>query len=89
MNAAAKKIIVYFYRKSGCHLCDDMARGLDEFRREMGGGLDFEVVARDIEADARWWRRYWEYVPTLVVRRREVCHYFLDKDELRAALSCK
>ncbi len=79
--------VIYFYRKAGCHLCDDMARGLVEFAREMDGRVAFEVVARDIEDDERWYRRYREYVPVLVVGREEVCYYFLDKDELRAALS--
>ena len=84
-GATRKPPTVYFYRKEGCHLCDDMARELAAFRRETG--LGFEVVERDIEADPRWYARYREYVPTLLLGGREVCHYFFDPDEFRAALS--
>ncbi len=40
MPPPANKPTIYFYRKDGCHLCDDMARGLMEFKREWesGGG---------------------------------------------------
>ena len=89
MNAPARKPTVYFYRKTGCHLCDDMARGLVEFKRgpAVDLGMQFEIVERDIEDDPRWYQRYREYVPTLVMGQREICYYFLDKDELKAALS--
>ncbi|MGI9311323.1 MAG: glutaredoxin family protein [bacterium] len=86
MDADADKATVYFYRKRGCHLCDDMERALAAFRRE--SDADFRVVARDIESDQSWYRRYREYVPTLVLGEVEVCHYFFDQDELTAALSC-
>lgn len=99
MNAPAHKVIIHFYRKHDCHLCDDMARGLAESMREWGesgeldSGREYEIIGRDIEDDPRWYRRYREYVPVLVVDGREICHYFLDKDDLKEALksapSCK
>lgn len=99
MNAPANKVIIHFYRKHGCHLCDDMARGLAESMREwresgeLDSGREYEIIGRDIEDDPRWYRRYREYVPVLVVDGREICHYFLDKDDLKEALktapSCK
>ncbi len=85
MNAAGP--VIYFYRKTDCHLCEDMARDLDEFLSQLKTEARFKIVERNIEDDPRWYRRYREYVPTLVVNRREVCYYFLDKDELRAALA--
>lgn len=89
MRSPACKPILYFYRKAGCHLCDDMARRLVEFRRRPAAdlGIQFEIVERDIKDDPRWYQRYREYVPTLVMGQREICYYFLDKDELTAALS--
>lgn len=86
-TGSTNRPVVYFYRKADCHLCEDMARELVAFRREVEADLRFEIVERDIEDAPRWYERYREYVPTLVVDRREICHYFLDKDELKAALS--
>ena len=82
---AAKRPVIYFYRKAECHLCENMARELGEF---MGSpdAKTAEIVERDIEDDPRWHARYREYVPVLVVDRREICHYFFDRDELKAAL---
>ena len=88
MEKARIRSIVYFYRKDGCHLCDDMARGLVEFRQELDPGIEFEIVERDIEDEKHWYQRYREYVPVLVLNHQEICHYFLDKDELRSALQC-
>ena len=87
MSAPANKPTIYFYRKDGCHLCEEMARGLIEFRRELDSKIEFEIIERDIEEDEEWYRRYCEYVPTLVIGTEEICHYFLDKDELKAALT--
>ncbi len=83
------KPTIYFYRKTGCHLCDDMARGLIEFEHEMKSDseIKFKVIARDIESNEQWYQRYREYVPTLVIDEREICYYFLDKAELKAALT--
>lgn len=83
--SATPKPVLYFYHKADCHLCDAMARQLAEFKR--AANIRFEIVARDIRDNPRWYRRYREYVPTLVLNRREICHYFLDTDELKAALS--
>ncbi|MDD9811387.1 MAG: glutaredoxin family protein [Gammaproteobacteria bacterium] len=91
MNAADKTVI-HFYRKTGCHLCDAMARALDAFMRELDSRDEYAIIERDIEDDPSWHQRYREYVPTLVVGEREVCYYFFDSDELKHALreeSCK
>ncbi len=80
------KPIVYFYHKQSCHLCDDMLHGLLAFQREWDA-VAFEIIKRDIADNEHWYRHYWEYVPTLVIDEQEVCHYFLDVDELKATLS--
>ena len=88
MSPPVCKPTLYFYRKSGCCLCDEMACGLVEFRRGPATdlGIQFEIVERDIEDDPGWYQRYREYVPMLVLGQREICYYFLDQDELKAAL---
>ena len=86
MNNA--KRTVYFYRKRDCHLCEDMARELNDFRHELGNNDDtFAIVERDIDEDEKWYARYREYVPTLVLEQEEICHYFFDRDELINALA--
>ncbi len=90
--------IVYFYHKPDCHLCEHMARELDEFKDELAGNnhdnghdnIHFYIVQRNIEDDPDWYENYREYIPTLVLEevtgQREICYYFLDKDELKSAL---
>ncbi len=80
--------VIYFYRKDGCELCDRMAAGLEALRGQVPPGVKFEIVERDIEDQDHWYRRFREYVPVLVVNGEEVCHYFLDEDDLIKALKC-
>ena len=77
-----KPTSVYFYRKTDCHLCEEMARELADFRAEN----KFQVIERDIEDDPKWFAKYREYVPVLVIGSREICYYFFDGDELKSAL---
>jgi len=86
------KTVIHFYRKADCHLCDDMARALEAFMNGLESRDGYAIIQRDIDDDPRWFARYREYVPTLVIGAREVCYYFFDADEFRAALkeeSCK
>lgn len=66
------------YGRAGCHLCEDMAAGLDAL------GVDYEVV--DIDRDPALKTRYdWE-VPVLTGPAGEVCRHFFDPAAVRAAL---
>ncbi len=94
---AAAPLTIYFYRKHGCHLCDDMARELLAVKREWAARDDlrpFKITERDISQDARWYSRYHECVPALAIvagaqaNEQPICYYFLEQDELQAALSC-
>lgn len=90
MNSA--KTVIHFYRKTGCHLCDDMARALEAFMNELESPGGYAIIERDIDDDPGWHKRYREYVPTLVVDGVEVCYYFFDADDFAQALqeeSCK
>ncbi len=74
------------YGRSYCHLCDDMAASLEAFQDE----LDFSFAIEDVDADPGLEAAYGELVPVLVdADGREICHYFLDIDALRACLAVK
>jgi hypothetical protein len=47
----------------------------------------FEVDIVDIDSEPKLIRRYDELVPVLVAEGRELCHYFLDEDAVRAYLA--
>ncbi len=70
------------YERSGCHLCDDMASTLSEWKAELG----FEIERVDIDASPGLAARYGTRVPVLAYGSVEVCDYFLDLDALRRAL---
>ena len=74
---------VTLYGRDGCHLCDDARDVLLRLRAE----LPFELVERDIESDDDLLRRYLERIPVVAVDDRELSHFFVDEDALRAALS--
>ena len=70
------------YGREGCHLCEDMAAALDEFK----ASLQFDYVVVDVDSGASLAERYGLLVPVLVRDGREICHYFLDKVALEAGL---
>lgn len=74
--------------RDGCHLCDDLLSALEAFRQERSAGRAFETTIHDIEDRRDWLAHYKDHVPVVVVNGEEVCHYFLDQDELENALEC-
>lgn len=74
------------YGRSYCHLCDDMARALEDLRP----GLDFSFQVVDVDSDPALEARHGEKVPVLTDEQgREICHYFLDTGLLKARLAVK
>ena len=67
-----------------CHLCHDMEEALRPLLAEFG--VTLEVL--DVDADPGLEARYGERVPVLLLDGDELCHYFLDVDRVRRALSC-
>ncbi len=67
------------YERMGCHLCEDMAATLDEWREE----FDIDIERVDVDRSPELAARYGLRVPVLVCRDREVCHFFLDLEALR------
>jgi thiol-disulfide isomerase/thioredoxin len=80
MNTSATHFLLY--SRSYCHLCDDMLAALQRYQDE----FSFTVDIIDVDADERLVARYDELVPVLIgIRKgieRELCHYFLDRDEV-------
>ena len=71
------------YYRENCHLCESFRLALMRLRPELG----FDTEEVDIDRDVDLVRRYDTKVPVLALGEREICHYFLDEDALRACLS--
>lgn len=71
------------YVRRNCHLCAEMHRQLLEAGARAGFGVDLV----DIDADEALAARYGHKVPVLVGAGEEICHYFLDEEQLNAFLS--
>lgn len=50
------------------------------------GEFDFAVEVVDVDTRPEWVERYDQLVPVLTLADREICHYFLDVERLRAVL---
>lgn len=75
------------YVRRDCHLCAEMHRALLEAGAGGASGARFDVELVDIDADASLAARYGHKVPVLVGAGEEICHYFLDQEQLDAFLS--
>ena len=77
------------YSRSYCHLCDDLLAAL---RKLAGDQVAVQIIDIDVEGNEALLARYDELVPVLLGRRegqadRQLCHYFLDENAVRAFLS--
>ncbi len=73
---------VTLYTKPDCHLCEDALTAL----REVGEGLPFELLVRDITADDALHRAYFERIPVVALDGEELFEYFVDAEALRERL---
>ncbi|RJG01391.1 glutaredoxin family protein [Noviherbaspirillum sedimenti] len=75
------------YSRTYCHLCDDMLAALQALQAE----FSFTIRIEDVDADPALVALYDELVPVLVGRcageEVRLCHYFLDRDGVRAFLA--
>lgn len=79
---------VQVFVRHDCHLCDSLLDELRAFRCRRGTGSGFEIEVLEIEDREDWLAHYREHVPVVVVNGEEICHYFLDPDELEKVLPC-
>ena len=80
---AGSEMKLVLYVRRDCHLCAEMHRDLVE----IGARHPFSVELVDIDADADLVLRYGHKVPVLVGADEEICHYFLDEQQLVDFLS--
>ncbi len=73
---------VTVYSKPDCHLCERALAELQRIRPELG----FALCERDITADERLHRAYFERIPVILLDGEELCEYFLDEELLRERL---
>ena len=68
------------YQRSGCHLCEDLLRELEQLRSE--GRFSLALV--DVDASPELRSRYGDRVPVLEdAQGGEICHFFLDLERLQ------
>jgi glutaredoxin len=65
---------LYFYRREGCHLCDEARETLQAVLEERAGSSQPVPVVReiDIDADPEGGRNYLTTIPVLVLNGREL-----------------
>jgi glutaredoxin len=76
---------VVVYSKPGCHLCADAMTALAELQSEFA----FELSERDITADDRLHRAYFERIPVVVVDGVELFDHFVDEPAMRERLESR
>ncbi len=75
------------YGRAWCHLCEDMLAALQALAP---AGEAFDVTVIDIDGDGvdpAVLARFDELVPFLLGGEKELCHYFLDIEAVRAYLA--
>lgn len=83
----AEPPVLTLYWREYCHLCHDMRAALLALRDEMGGEGVFAILQVDVDEDPELEARYDERVPVLTAGERELCHYFLKPETVRAYLA--
>ena len=71
------------YRRSGCHLCDEMIAGL----RELQTRFCFKLQVVDVDSDPALEQLYGEKVPLLAHGEQALCQYVLELPAVTAYLA--
>ena len=74
--------IIYFYTRTGCHLCEIM---LEELLPLVRGKAEIQV--RDIDSAPKWREKYDIRVPVAEVRGQVLSEYPLDREAIRQFLA--
>lgn len=82
------------YSRNYCHLCQDMLDALQALCEQMNAAFVMDrVQIIDVDTDPALVALYDEKVPVLLVHEnqntRELCHYHLDTEAVKACLSGK
>jgi hypothetical protein len=79
----ATPLVLTLLARTYCHLCEDMERALGPLLAEFRAALEVVDVDTSPALESRWGDK----VPVLLHRERELCHYFLDAQAVRAYLA--
>lgn len=85
-DAGAATIIVY--SSPGCHLCEQAMSELRRLRSELGPAV-MQFEERDITADERLHRAYFERIPVIELDGEELGEYAIDEQLLRERLESR
>ena len=76
-------MIVRFYTRAGCHLCEDAREVVERVRAD----VPFELVFVDLDADAGAREKYWDKIPVVEVDGRMHAKYRVDEAAFRRRLA--
>lgn len=79
------RLVVTICGKSGCCLCDEAMKVLDEVRRR----TPFEIEQVDISGDPELMERYGLDIPLILIDGREVFRHRIDAERLSSLLECR
>ena len=85
MPDRAGSLRVTVYSKPDCHLCVEAMAAL----RRLQGEFGFELDERDITADERLHRAYFERIPVVALDGEELCEHHVDEALLRERLESR
>jgi len=70
------------YVRKDCHLCSEMISDLNELQVK----LCFYLEIVDVDSSQNLVEKYGEFVPVLMGKNEEICHFHLDPKALDAYL---
>lgn len=73
---------VLFYTKPGCHLCEDV----EILLHNLQDVASFELETRNILTNDKWFDRYWNKIPVVVIEDGATLYSPIRPVELRAAI---
>ena len=79
MRESAKLIL---YVRKDCHLCSEMVSDLNKLQAK----LCFYLQLVDVDSSPNLVEKYGEFVPVLMGKNEEICHFHLDFKALDAYL---
>lgn len=79
MRESAKLIL---YVRKDCHLCSEMISDLNKLQAK----LCFYLQLVDVDSSPNLVEKYGEFVPVLMGKNEEICHFHLDFKALDAYL---
>ena len=74
--------LVLYVRKD-CHLCSEMISGLNKLQAK----FCFYLELVDVDSSQSLIEKYGEFVPVLMGKNEEICHFHLDPKALDAYLT--